>query len=234
MADFHLAHEKSCQEMAHVAVTIERVSSEQRHMGVLYRRTDSVGDEFGDAAGVFVLHLTFPRTLKHEAAGNVRHWIEPDISPRRQRFVADVCRMVVRANKADGVPFGFSLPSERFDEQTHQFRSSSAGDGLTCASFVLAVFDRAGLPLARYETWPVGRQDDVRWQGEATDHLVAHGESWMRIPAIRAEIEAGARRFRPEEVAGAAVAYAPSRPVEFAVAAKHADEIVRVLNQGPI
>lgn len=234
MAEFNLAHEKSCQEIAHVAVTIERLNSDQRHMGVLYRRTDSVGDEFGDAAGVFVLHLTFPRTLKHEAAGNGRHWIEPDINPRRQRFVADVCRMVLRANVAKGVPFGFSVPSEKFDAVTGEFRSSSDGDGLTCASFVLAVFDRAGLPLARYETWPVDREDDVRWQGEATDHLVAHGESGMRIPAIRAEIEAGARRFRPEEVAGAAVAYAPSRPVDFAVAEQHAGEIVRALNRAAI
>ena len=77
--------------------------------------------------------------------------------------------------------------------------------GLTCASFVLAVFPAAGLALADYATWPSDRPGDRQWQEKIIQSLEGRADqTHLEHP----HNEIGAVRYRPEEVA-AATALAP-------------------------
>ena len=66
-------------------------------------------------------------------------------------------------------------PNDCFDAETGEFLIGPTRYGLTCADLALAVFDLAGLRLARYETWPIGRPGDREWQLWVADQLEADG-----------------------------------------------------------
>lgn len=172
-------------EIAAIAVAIRAVDAGQRHVGIAFK----------DGEGVRLLHLAWHCSLRCEPPDERYFWIESDIHPRRARQVAAICRQVIRANAANGIPFAFSAPNDCFDRTTFEFLVGPSRVGLTCATFVLAVFDRAGLPLIRYETWP-HRADDEVWQHGNPDVEVGH------LDGLRSEL--GSVRYRPEEVAAAA------------------------------
>jgi hypothetical protein len=98
----------------------------------------------------------------------------------------------------------------------------STRHGLTCATFVLAVFHQAGLPLVRYDSWPVNRPGDAEWQESIVNLLERTGAAPEHIAKVKTEI--GAVRYRPEEVAGAATSV--SIPAEFPSASERAQEIL--------
>jgi hypothetical protein len=70
---------------------------------------------------------------------------------------------------------------------------------LTCASFVLAVFDAAGLRLAEYSSWPEQRAGDAEWQQFIMKQLEESGAGAEHMALVRKEM--GAIRYRPEDAA---------------------------------
>lgn len=97
--------------------------------------------------------------------------------------------------------------------------------GLTCATFVLAVFEASGFKLAHLDTWPIGREGDKKWQESIIKVLKEKKADENHI--TMAESEIGIARFRPEEVAGASLE--PNIPVNFDVAFKRSVEIIEKL-----
>jgi hypothetical protein len=81
------------------------------------------------------------------------------------------------------------------------------GLGLTCATFVLAVFASRGIPLVRLDEWQA-RSEDVIWQ----DKIISDLRSWRKgDPEVEAHAaalqgERGCVRYRPEEVMAAGIA----------------------------
>jgi len=148
------------------------------------------------------------------------------VPPARQRSIAAFCRRVWRKNSKKGIPYAFSNPGQSFDDETGRFLIGPSRFGLTCASFVLAVFDAAGFPLAEYGSWPVDRTGDREWQEKIVDLLQSRAEP-EHITHLRNEI--GAVRYRPEEVA-ASTALAPP-PVNFIQAEKLGTQILGRLKE---
>jgi hypothetical protein len=102
---------------------------------------------------------------------------------------------------------------------------------LTCATFVLAVFHRAGLPLLRYETWPNGRAGDSEWPTRIVAALAATpGTTTAHTDAVARDVGSTVR-FRPEEIAGAATV--ATMPVDFAVAEAYAAQLLLRLREPP-
>lgn len=62
------------------------------------------------------------------------------------------------------VAVGISEPTDCFDRETLRFLLGPTKTGLTCASFVLAVFQQSGLPLVVCESWPKPNEEDIEWQ----------------------------------------------------------------------
>lgn len=210
-------------EIVGVAVAIRSIDASQRHVGVAFK----------DGDGVKLLHLAWHCSLRCEPPSERYHWIEPSIHPRRARQVAAICRQVVRANATNGIPFAFSAPNDCLDPATFEFLLGPSRLGLTCATFVLAVFDRAGLPLVRYETWP-HRSDDRTWQQNVIRMLHEqrqHGNPDVDVKHLEGlRKDLGSVRYRPEEVAAAATC----PPARFRDVSGLALSIVELLNGEPV
>jgi hypothetical protein len=203
-----------------VAILIGEPDADQRHIGILYRI-----DESEDS----VLHLAWHCRLQNETT--VPSYFPVCVRPRcknvRLRQAAGYCRRVFKANESTGIPYAFSPPVDSLDPQTGVFLAGPTRLGLTCASFVLAIFASVGLDLIEYASWSTDRQDDREWQEAIIEKLVKSGADLAHIEHLRAE--KGAARFRPEEVA-AGTALAPP-PAFFDAAAPLGEEIVEFIRQ---
>jgi hypothetical protein len=200
-------------------VVIGEPEENQRHIGILHRTEKSEPT---------LLHLAWHCQLHddEELPDYMTLWAAPNIKPKRLRSFAALCRRVWRKNAKGGVPYAFSSPGNAFDPTTGAFLVGPTCYGLTCATFVLALFHTAGLRLANYHTWTQDRQGDREWQesivksleGRTTDEHIQH---------IRAET--GAARFRPEEVAASVALMPPA--VNFNSASALGQKIVEKLHE---
>ena len=162
-----------------------------------------------------MLHLAWhgPRQLKNDDPLGSYLWIQPPFDEYRLRQVAAMCRRIFRKNEANGLPYGFGLRNDAFDTQTGEYLMNDSPYGLTCASFVLAVFHVTGLPLADYATWPRGRPDDRTWQQSIVATLSRTPNNQVHVERICKDIGIDTVRFHPSEVAAsAAQAQVPARP----------------------
>ena len=185
--------ERSVGEIPHAAVAIAVVREGQQHLGILHKQESL--DE------VKLAHLAWHNRLKESEPNDCYLWVELPIPAKRARQVAARCREVLRANERGGIPYAFSAPNDCFDEETGRFLLGPSHAGLTCATFVLAIFDYARVPLCIYGSWP-NRSGDAEWQRSIIEQLKQDDASPEHIAAIEKEV--GALRYRPEDVAGCA------------------------------
>jgi hypothetical protein len=153
------------------------------------------------------------------------YWVEHKIDQLRLYGVLAFCDLIIQANPA-GIPYAFDSPSDCFDSETGQFLLGPSKKGLTCATFVLAIFHAVGLRLLDLTGWPK-REEDARWQ-ESIINLLRGRASQEHIDAVTSQV--GAVRVRPEEVAGASAA--EIHPIGFANANALAIEILQQLTRG--
>lgn len=216
MERVHSSSQRALGEIGHVAIAIKAVNDSQRHIGILHRGSGS--------KEALLLNLAWHHDLKNEAPTHEYLWIESNIPTRRAIQVATLCRKIWRSNDSV-IPFAFSIPNDCFDTATGKILLGPTRLGLTCATFVIAVFRGVGIHLIEPDTWPA-RDDDVEWQRRIVQALRSRpGASDDHIEAIESEI--GCVRFRPEEVAGAGMAIPPA--ADFATASANADQILHRL-----
>ena len=200
-------------DIRHVAVAIGVVGDGQQHVGVLHK--EDILNE------VKLGHLAWHNQLKESRPKDSYLWIDPPIPTRRARHVAARCRQILRANQR-GIPYAFSSPNDCFDYQTGSFLLGPLRIGLTCATFVLAVFDAAGVRLAEYDSWPQQRPGDAEWQQFVVEQLEESSASAEHVALVKTEM--GAIRYRPEEVG--ACAASDRLPCSFATAEALSHEIL--------
>lgn len=207
---------RTIEDVSHAAIAIQSVNSTQRHVGILHRQEDKV----------LLLHLAWHHDLRNHLPGKSHLWIELHVPQLRMRQVAAICRKVWRSNEGI-LPYALSPPNDCFNQETGAFLFGPTQHGLTCASFVLAVFEAAGLRLADYETWPTDRPGDQEWQSWIVGELENSDPpaDARHIEAVRSEV--GLVRYRPEDVAGAATT--SPLPANFATANEQGEKILRLL-----
>ncbi len=202
------------------AVAIGTTGAGQRHLGILYR--------FENGQPSF-LHLAWHCRLRNDSTlpSYLALWVASPAPQERLRQLAAVCRRIWRKHAAGGIPYAFSHPEGLFDGTTGELLFGPSRLGLTCASFVLAVFHAAGLPLADYDRWPAGRAGDEEWQAAIVAALRRSADP-EHVKHVQGEI--GAVRYRPEEVAAASACAPP--PAEFSLAERLGSIIVARLDGG--
>jgi hypothetical protein len=217
----HRASQVAFERLRSAAIAVREIDPQQRHIGLLYSDNGLNRVSF--------LHLAWHFDLRCEAPRTEYFWVDPAIPTPRLVQLAAVCRLVWRANGKGRIPYGFGPPADCLDSTTGEYLFGPAGSGLTCATFVLAAFRRAGLPLLRYETWPIGRAGDSEWQTRIVAALASTpGTITEHADAVRRDVGTTVR-FRPEEVAGAATV--ATIPVDFAVAEAHAAQLLLRLRE---
>jgi len=201
-----------------VAVAVQRVNPSQNHCGLLFREAG------GDAR---LAHLAWHCDFRHEAATTTYTYARVDLHPLRSPAVAGWCAKVARANTNNIIPYGFSYPTACFDRKTGAWLLGQDGLGLTCATFVLAVLSSAGVNLVDVDRWD-SRTEDEDWRQKIIDALGhRHAERASYLNAHREAL-----RYRPEEVAGAALHALADYPVEMAKAVDAGERVNEQLSAG--
>jgi hypothetical protein len=128
-----------------------------------------------------------------------------------------------RRTHPNDIPYGFDASGSCFDTETLDFIPPSIGKGLTCATYIKAVFSHLGLDLINESTWSLNRPSDRSWQVAVLDELRKRA-SEDHITALEKDV--GARQFRPAEVVGAATLPSASWPVALDDVAAIAQSII--------
>ncbi len=114
----------------------------------------------------------------------------------------------------DSLMYGFGETDAIFDATTAELTDPDAA--FTCATFVLALLASVGVRLVDATRWRAPTAQDVAWQDTIGTALLAHIETYFPGDLPRAkermEHDIGSRRYRPSDVAGAALLASDRRP----------------------
>lgn len=185
------------------------------HIGFVYRK---------ESGEIVLSHLGWHRHFYgSQVVEDAYLWLESCLDSDLSEQVAAYLESVNERNPYDSIPYSIHYPTNPFDD-LGKYLARADGQGLTCATYVLAVLERLSIPLINRGSWPQGREEDVAWAAMILDSL----PQWQP-PATPEHIAAQEHavpnvvRFRPEEIATAFDAY-PGL-CEFSESAIYFDEI---------
>lgn len=206
---------KDIDDLDLLGIAVKEVQVDQRHVGLLYQ---------DGLHSTRMCHLAWHHDLRDQAAPADYFWVEVELDDLNKLVVIGFCLKVIEKNQRGQVPYGLTYLGDYFDRDTGHYQKRSAGDGLTCATFVMAIFDPLGLPILDVDTWQ-RRDGDAEWQNQIVAALQHGGASSEHIELVQNDI--GCARFRPEEVAGSATD--PDQPVPFDQAVSLGEELLRAM-----
>lgn len=205
MAAFKVNHpdKRSFDEVEDLGVVLRKVNdSGQLHVGLLHKPDDKPPH---------VLHLQTHLDLRNEVPSAGYRWIQVDLDDLNRRALVGLCEAIAGAQAK--IPYGFAFNGAYFSA-TGNFLEQGLGKGLTCATFIMAVFRTLHFETLKVSEWR-SREGDLEWQTEMVGHLRRkHGE--LLADVVGNHI--GDPRFRPEEAAAGAVS--SDRPLSFDDASK--------------
>lgn len=192
---------------------------DQRHLGLLYRRGD---------AELRKLHLGFHHYLCDDAPDldGTSAWIGcGDLDDTEANTFATWLAKIWEKNHKR-MPYGIRYwRGPHFDLADGKYLPSETGCGLTCATFVMALFEAFRYDIVDIETWP-NRDSDVDFQNCIIEALNnprhvrnVDIDSAEHQAHVKSQIDSlgKAPRFRPEEVA-CSVGLCEGEPISFQVA----------------
>lgn len=193
----------------------------QQHVAILVK----VGD--GPA---MICHFGWHNDVRYETADNRYIWLESGLHPSVSSAIASAVAGMMELGRPI---IGFSPIYEGvyFDENLNYLRGDP-GDGLTCSTFVISIFEALHVTLLDTETWG-SRSGDDEWQYSVVQALeepsfTPDPERSRHAKALRQRLPFR-MRFRPEEVAiGVA---ASCRPVSYNHAALEGNHLVSYLSR---
>jgi len=195
------------------AAILARTPRGNLHAGLVFVRSGRV--EF--------LHLAWEDRLATDWPWN-GVWACPAVEPERLRSVAAMCRRVRKKFDRDRkFPYALRFDDSSFDQAGRLVLGVNAR-GLTCATFILAIFNSVGVVLVDEKSWPVRRHEDDGFLA----FLSAHATT-QHMEILRREVDEGVRRIWPDEVLGACTV--SSLPVEFELARSAANTALELLDE---
>lgn len=173
-----------------IAGSIVTGDTAQKHVALIYRAEHSEPR---------LLHLAWHQKLIHEPWDGKYHWIEfSGVDVELQETFADWAVLVAGASHDPPIPYSVVFSPDKNFEVDGRFIDRKDGSGLTCATFLLALFADYGLPLVQTDTWPKSRAGDFKWVRKILHHLRRRVGLPHFMEQVRRRREL--RRFRPEEV----------------------------------
>lgn len=181
------------------------------HMGMIYR---------GQRGKTEFLHLAWNDDLSRDWEPQWRYlWASPPVEPERLRAMGGLCRQVWRRYQ-ENRRFAYALAygGTTFDVSGRVVLGANAR-GLTCATFVLALFKYFEIELVEEASWPVRTTDDRKFLEQVKQFTKPE-----HFAILKSEVDARCRRIRPEEVLGACACL--DLPANFEAARLHAEAIL--------
>ncbi len=151
------------------------------------------------------LHLGWQDQLQNQwpCAGL---WAGPEAETENLELVAAYCEVVWQTYQADGTfPYALNFNGASFDANG-RLHLGPGGRGLTCATFVLAIFKSVGIELVDMEDWPVRLDEDKAFLESIANFVQAD-----HFRVLEDEVAQGAHRVHPPEVLAACEFRGPTR-----------------------
>ena len=155
-----------------------------------------------DEGAARLIHFAWHRDLRDDEPDNTYLWADIGLDTANARYLAAFAANLKR-NQVN-IFYGLDQAGSCFDSETGDFIPPPLGKGLTCATFILAVMRSVGFAALLEESWSP-REDDAAFGQQIVEDLIA-----TQPPIDPAHIsvlasDAGAKRFRPEEVVGGSI-----------------------------
>ena len=178
----------------------------QKHIGIFFYNSENDSTHH--------LHLCFHMDLRNDCCDDNGSFLCFDIKLDEwvKEYLADYCVDVAEKNQDGKIPYGFGFYDKYFDSSGNFIRLSSM-DGLTCATFILAILDGCSLnsPILK-DSWQQ-RESDKDWAKKIIEFLRRKASADF-VEKQEKTIESIVR-FRPEEVATAINQPIESWPLNF-------------------
>jgi hypothetical protein len=176
--------------VADVGIAIRLIGETQSHIGMLYRIPP---DE------PLNLNLRDHFDLRNEPPTDNYCWAQIDLDEINRRLLASLCFLI--GKKCSEIPYGFTYNGLYF-APTGEYLSHDLGHGLTCATFVMAIFETQSLRILKTDEWLPADFDDQLWQT-----TMASGIGQRRGEILGSTIAkfVGQPRYKPEHVAAGAI-----------------------------
>lgn len=195
MVNVYLQKETPFDDKNYIGVAITG-SESQRHTGIFYNTGLGEGDHF--------LHLAFHYRLQRESLCDECCWLPLDGFESEERETLALWFDSIWKQNGHRIPYGINYSNSTHFNNVGAWTASSEDGGLTCATFVLALFQDFGLPLIDISS-SYCRDSDGVWHAMIIDILRRHAtEEYIEKQSV---FIGQAARYRPEEVAGAASFY---------------------------
>jgi hypothetical protein len=189
---------RSTADVPCIAVFLHRVNSINLHTGIVYK----------DAKGTFRrLHLGWQRQLlaDQKCRPNIDCAVPvfDSVDLVDEQFIAAFCGRIARSLPNRRIPYNLKIDNEVRFNLAGDIEVGRSFTGLSCATFVVAIFRSTGNPLIDTNGWPAASAQDEAIQRNFVNALEgSDNPDWKaQADAIRPEI--GGPRIAPEEVAGA-------------------------------
>ncbi len=192
------------------------IKGDRRHCGIAYP-TDSGNHELCD--------LLTDRVLKSRPIPVDHYWSPVSLRPGEVSAVAAFIERILESHASKALTYSLIYTANAFDVKGALIR----GDGLTCATFVVAVFERLSLPIIVPSTWRARPKEDLAFQDEFLANAIRDKPKRRISPeaAMRIAQEKPNFRVKPDEVCGAAAS--GKYPVKFNAAIKLAKEVAAII-----
>lgn len=184
-----------------IAIAIAEVYGGQRHVGILYRPAAGAPPRF--------LHLAWHNDLRDDETvqAKYRAIAVVDVPLALQPTIVSQCK---RSGAADvlGLSYGFGYRPSGVERDPVSDRMVLRGpSGLTCATFVLAIFGLANVNLLDLDQW-TDRAGDDEWKDHVIAGLERAGADPAHVEAVRNDRQHA--RVRPEDVGAGATSPLPA------------------------
>ena len=200
-----------------LAIAIKRIQGEQLHCGFLYN-TDEAGPRFA--------HLAFHFDLRDEKPDSRYRRADCGLDEYNKAFIASMLPRIT--NQRQQIPYSVNSDGISFNPATGVLNAAPLGKGLTCATFIIAVFRTYGFQLVREEEWKL-REEDVEWRDGIVEIMCEKNVADQYIDAMVSD--GMAYRIRPDEVTGASTEPRSKWPLSFEGVEKLAQQITDELDE---
>ncbi|WP_028468699.1 hypothetical protein [Neptunomonas japonica] len=196
--DFYSCFDSDPQDIDLFCIAIGRPdrSRKQQHIGIYY--TSATGD-------TKFLHQPFHYHALESDPEDKYLWLDVPLDADNKMHMATFCAMVAEENPK-GIAYSICHKGTSFTK-TGKFHTESQFAGLTCATFVMQIFESQVLPIIDVKNWK-HIPSDKDWQNQILQVLVKYGgvekdSDYYLFQKKR--LADGVARFKPEAVAAAAV-----------------------------
>ena len=192
---------KDSDQVVSVAIGYSDTEGDQIHCGILYKHQGNT----------FLLHLAWHNILLNNQECDWFFQRCPDLffvpllselPIEKLKVLSSTCKLIHDRHHEEGIPYGIRFGKQKFTPEGLLDWGKGKTCGLTCATFVMAVFRAAGINLAHTKFW-WSRLSDRRWHGkimaDLSDTSKTRNISAEHLQNV--EKEKWCSRFRPEEVA---------------------------------